>query len=381
MINIASKLNSGLLNRMDLSTLYSFYSQLQSDNLSLAYQGEFSDDMTEKLISLSEYHIENVDELKKSKKKISFLIAESFQNIVRHGDNVDLKQSMENKIGVFFTRNIGNAYYITSANVIENQNIGMLKTTIEKVNSLGAEDLKALHMNVLANEGLSSKGGAGLGLIEMARKSGHKLEYEFETINDKFSYFYLQVKLLGHGTEDGGNKQSLSTIKDLRRRINDENILLIYKGDFSEDSIMPVLKMIKDNMEKNDEGFIIKKRVYMVLVEMLQNISRHSLSQNGLQLGIMMVSKKDDRYIINTGNLVESSATDKLKANLNRINIASRNELSEMHTKRLIEGSISEKGGAGLGLMDIAKKSCDKLNYTFVPMNEGVTFFGLNAQV
>lgn len=367
---------------MDLSTLYGFYNHLQGDNLSLAYQGEFSDDMTEKLISLSEYHIENVDELKKSKKKISFLIAESFQNIVRHGDNIDLKNIMENKIGVFFTRNIGNTYYITSANVIENENIEMLKSTIERVNSLGPEDLKALHMNILANEGLSSKGGAGLGLIEMARKSGHKLEFDFEKINEKYSYFYLQVKLhSGQEATDPEHKQALNTVKGLRKQINDENILLIYKGDFSEDSIMPVLKMIKDNMEKNEEGFITKKRVYMVLVEMLQNISKHSLSQNGMQSGIMMIGKKDDRYIINTGNLIDANATGTLKENLNKINIASRNELNEMHTKTLVEGSISEKGGAGLGLMDIAKKSCDKLNFTFVPISGDVSFFGLNAQV
>ncbi len=367
---------------MDVSTLYGFYKLLQTDNLSLAYQGEFSDDMTEKLISLSEYHIENVDELKKSKKKISFLIAESFQNIVRHGDNIDLKKLMENKIGVFFTRNIGNTYYITSANVIENINIEMLKSTIEKVNSLGAEDLKALHMNILANEGLSDKGGAGLGLIEMARKSGHKLEFDFENINEKYSNFYLQVKLhSGPEATDPEHKQTLNTVKGLRKKINDENILLIYKGDFSEDSIMPVLKMIKDNMEKTEDGFITKKRVYMVLVEMLQNISKHCLSINGMQSGIMMIGKKDDRYIINAGNLIEAKDSEPLKENLNKINLATRNELTEMHTKTLVEGSITVKGGAGLGLMDIAKKSCDKLNFTFVPLTDQVTFFGLSAQV
>lgn len=367
---------------MDLATLYSFYQHFQADNLSLAYQGEFNDDMTEKLISLSEYHIENVEELKKSKKKISFLIAESFQNIVRHGDSVDLKEILENNIGVFFTRNSGNTYFITSANIIENSSIEPLKSTIEKVNHLGAEKLKELYLNILSSEGMSSKGGAGLGLIEMARKSGHKLEFDFEKINDCFSYFYLQV-ILHSGSEptDTCLNQALASIKNLRKKISEENILLIYKGDFSEESIMPVLKMIKDNIEKTTEGLITKKRVYMVLVEMLQNISKHSLSQNGLQTGIMMIGKKEDRYIINTGNLVAKNETEALKNKLNTINLASRNELNEMHTKTLVEGSISEKGGAGLGLMDIAKKSKEKLTFTLAPVFDDVSFFGLSAQV
>ncbi len=258
----------------------------------------------------------------------------------------------------------------------------MLKSTIEKVNGLGAEELKALHLNILSNEGLSSKGGAGLGLIEMARKSGHKLEYDFEKIKEKYSYFYLQVKLhSGEIANETRHFQELQTIKSLRQKINDENILLIYKGDFSEDSILPVLKMIKDNMEKQAEGFITKKRVYMVLVEMLQNISKHSLSQNGMQTGIMMIGKKDEKYVINTGNLIEADKTELLKKRINTINNANKEELNEMHTKTLVEGSISEKGGAGLGLMDIAKKSSDKLNFTFVPVSSEVSFFGLNVHV
>ncbi|MCZ6898904.1 MAG: DUF6272 family protein, partial [Bacteroidetes bacterium] len=39
---------------------------------------------------------------------------------------------------------------------------------------------------------LSEKGGAGLGFVDMARKSGHKLEFGFETMNDEFSFFSLK---------------------------------------------------------------------------------------------------------------------------------------------------------------------------------------------
>ena len=35
------------------------------------------------------------------------------------------------------------------------------------------------------------------GLIDMARKSGSKLEYEFETVNQTYSYYMLTVKVEG----------------------------------------------------------------------------------------------------------------------------------------------------------------------------------------
>jgi hypothetical protein len=42
---------------------------------------------------------------------------------------------------------------------------------------------------------MSSKGTAGLGMIDIARKSGEKLEYDFQPINDKTTFFSLTVKI------------------------------------------------------------------------------------------------------------------------------------------------------------------------------------------
>ena len=42
---------------------------------------------------------------------------------------------------------------------------------------------------------LSSKGGAGLGLIDIAKKTGNKFEYHFLPIDDNFSFFILISKV------------------------------------------------------------------------------------------------------------------------------------------------------------------------------------------
>ena len=42
---------------------------------------------------------------------------------------------------------------------------------------------------------ISSKGGAGLGIIDMALKSGNKFEYSFNQIDDSNSFFTLKVKV------------------------------------------------------------------------------------------------------------------------------------------------------------------------------------------
>jgi hypothetical protein len=46
-----------------------------------------------------------------------------------------------------------------------------------------------------------------------------------------------------------------------------------------------------------------------------------------------------------------------------------------------VGNKISEKGGAGLGLIDIAKKTGSKLSYQFKELNDEVSFFILTSTI
>ena len=48
---------------------------------------------------------------------------------------------------------------------------------------------------ILNHQKLSAKGGGGLGLLDMARKTGNKLEYAFYDHDSDFSFFNLDVKI------------------------------------------------------------------------------------------------------------------------------------------------------------------------------------------
>ena len=65
--------------------MYNLYKSLEDNSSFMAYLGEFSDQMTDQLIDLTEHYLASKSQMGKIKNKVSFLIAESFQNIVRHG--------------------------------------------------------------------------------------------------------------------------------------------------------------------------------------------------------------------------------------------------------------------------------------------------------
>jgi hypothetical protein len=67
----------------------------------------------------------------------------------------------------------------------------LVKNRLEQVNSLDQEGLKQLFKESRLNTTISEVGGAGLGFIDMARKSNNKLVYNFIEQNDTMSFFTL----------------------------------------------------------------------------------------------------------------------------------------------------------------------------------------------
>ena len=368
---------------MKIRDSYQTFLILIEDRLCFIYQGDFKDEITAKIINLSEFNIQNSSEISKMKKKVSLIMVECFQNIVRHGEDVDKSKlpRTTTQSRIFIARNIKNSYIISSANLIENENIENLQKKLDTINSFSKEELKDYYMEILSNEELTKKGGAGLGLVEMARKSGEKLQYSFDSLNDKLSYFYLQSNI--HNSEEENEKVRipLDVAKEFHKKVISWNILMIYKGDFSQSSIIPVLRMIENNMSNQLEELRVKKVIYLALVETLQNILKHSKSINGLQEGVFLMGKKKGQYIIASGNLIDNEDVVFLKSHLELISSLSKEELNELYKKTLMSGEETLKGGAGLGLIDVARESSDKLEYEFVPFNDSLMFFSLIVKI
>ena len=156
-------------------------------------------------------------------------ISECFQNIIRHGEDAVPADIISFSTGMFMTRNIGGAYSITSANLIENGRVRLLEKQLSKINSLSKDELKTLYREILYEGEVTGKGGAGLGLIEMARKSGEKLEYSFEQVDDAYSFFYLQIKLNNKKSVETTSEESISiqSAFEVHRRIISDQMLML----------------------------------------------------------------------------------------------------------------------------------------------------------
>lgn len=370
---------------MEWSDFQKFYEIVEKDNLSLFYRGDFSDGITDRLINISDLHFDEEIGQSGVRKRVAFLIAECFQNVVRHSEIDYRVLGLPEYSSYFMTRNIAGNFHIASGNLIQNHHIRDLKEKIDNINILSQDELKALYVKALGSYKFSSKGGAGLGLIEMARKSGRKLEVEFKKVSDQLTFFYLQILIESimpeiHSPEDY-RVCPIDIAIELNSLLQRNNILMAYQGDFKQDSILPLLNMINQNLINNEKKNTGHKYLFHVLVEMLQNIMHHGYIYNNKREGIFTIGTDDNLYDICTANYVENRKVPALKALLDEFMALPKEELKELYKKILKFGTKDPDGRAGLGIIDIIRSSVHKPEYKILPLDDIKSLFCLTVRV
>jgi hypothetical protein len=177
----------------------------------------------------------------------------------------------------------------------------------------------------------------------------------------------------------------MNYIYDLHRTMMAQKLILVYEGDFTQESTKSILAMAERNLDTSGEDSSIKRKVFNVMVEALQNIVKHSdeLIDGAIHshAAIFLIGRDEKQYSIMAGNPIRKGNIDKLKGALEKINTLDKDGLKELYKEIIKNTTISEKGGAGLGFVDMARKSGEKLEYEFPEMNAEYAFFCLKVTV
>lgn len=166
--------------------------------------------------------------------------------------------------------------------------------------------------------------------------------------------------------------------------------MLSFKGELSAELVTALLGVVEHKMELIEPDPRVRKRVFNVAMECLQNLFHHNARVEDPQAGAMrsmepqgvvMIVRNDKGYSVLTGNFMAGNDVNELKERLERINTMLPEELRDLYKTTLADGKYGAHGGGGLGIIDIARRSGRKLEYGFVPYDKDNSFFSLNVDV
>ena len=174
---------------------------------------------------------------------------------------------------------------------------------------------------------------------------------------------------------------------DFKKGLEREGILFCYSGPVSQGLIEEIGEVIKRKMQAEETTLSIIQKVFGVFVEQVQNIMFYSAETrldeagNELRSGIAVVGKEQQAFYILCGNLVDRDERDRLERLLAELVKKNRDELNSMYKQRLKEGSAETRRSAGLGLIEVARKSSRPLAYSFCEVDNTFCFFASKAMI
>lgn len=160
-------------------------------------------------------------------------------------------------------------------------------------------------------------------------------------------------------------------------------ILFAFKGTISQSMLTQLSVVLKQQAQEEPQLNIL----FGIFIELSQNVRHYSaeqsLDQHGKPygMGVITVSEEGDIYSISSGNAVLPENAIQLARACESLNDLDKAALNRLYKQRLLEDPPEGSKGAGVGLIEIARRSDFPLKYHLREYKEGLKFFIINAVV
>jgi hypothetical protein len=162
-----------------------------------------------------------------------------------------------------------------------------------------------------------------------------------------------------------------------------KDMVLYYKGQLNFDNINELIHALKEKMRVKKVSYVVYKKILMLMIETLENIIRYR-DNSHIILNFppeFQIYTGNHSFTIESANAILKKDIPHLQEKLNVLNDLDKNSIRELYKATITDGKFSDKGGAGLGIIEMAKISDEKLTYSFSEIDENFAYFILKLVV
>jgi hypothetical protein len=169
-------------------------------------------------------------------------------------------------------------------------------------------------------------------------------------------------------------------ISDLNKAIEKMGLTMVYEGKIDQEVIKSVASAVEKKMGEENETLKFQRIVFHSMIELLQNVSKYS-DDSIKGKGIIIIGKDSEKYYVSSGNVLDNDKIPTLKVLIETVNGMNADQLKALYEAEISNRRFNKQGGAGLGLIDIVRKSKQKLQYNFEPLLNNQSFFLVTATI
>jgi len=168
-----------------------------------------------------------------------------------------------------------------------------------------------------------------------------------------------------------------------------EGIIFSFVGPVSHNVVEGIGAVLRNKMQIEAVSTNVSLKVFSIFIEQIQNVIHYSadrIPQNDFEseisFGMLVMGKKSDKYFLVGGNRVSSEQKDRMSGFLAKLAKMSKEELKQYYKERRKAKSTDEHSkGAGLGFIEMARKSSEPLRYNFELLDDQSYYFTIETVV
>ena len=149
--------------------------------------------------------------------------------------------------------------------------------------------------------------------------------------------------------------------------------------------------MLLNDLKNKKETYYIDpvqyKKLLTLMIEILENVLKYSdrfevfvLDHPDYQAEFELILNEDG-FVLMSRNPVRDKDKKEISRRIDRINTSDEDELKKIYRDTITNGIFTEKGGAGLGFIEMAKITTNTIVFSFLPIEKGFSYFELSLHI
>ena len=172
---------------------------------------------------------------------------------------------------------------------------------------------------------------------------------------------------------------------DFKERIDKQKFIFSYNGKITQAIVKTLLNMTERKIAILQEEESVKKKIFGVMINCLQTICADDKSTEVSPNSIFMISKSVNGFSVFVGRYMSRQTSSYLAEMIDKLNGLSQQSIKDLHKEKLKSLDAKDQNynidETTLSIIDIAKRTGQKINYEVRPDDNGESFFSIQIKI
>lgn len=177
----------------------------------------------------------------------------------------------------------------------------------------------------------------------------------------------------------------LESLYSFKNSLDSKGIIFTFSGPMSHDIVEGIGGALRNKMAEDEVSRTVSTKVFSIFVEQVQNVIHYSneksSTKSDMGFGIVVVGKEGEKFFVMGGNRIANSKVDQLRTNLEQLQKMDKDELKQFYKEKRKMGGGEDSKGAGIGFIEMARKSSIPIEFSFEKVDEDTSFFSTKITV